>query len=89
MKRVVRELATTKVKEEKSLNIAISNRQIAELLKIENQIIREQLGMLFSSMKSLGDVKQMQDNYDLQIQLIKQKEQEMVAVFNENETEKL
>ena len=59
------------------------------MLKIENQIIREQLGMLFSSMKSLGDVKQMQDNYDLQIQLTKQKEQEMVAVFNENESEKL
>ena len=65
MKRVVSKLACTKVKEEKCLNIAISNRQIAELLKIENQIIREQLGMLFSSMKSLGDVKQMQDNYDL------------------------
>ena len=40
-------------------------------------------------MQSLGDVKQMQDNYDLKIEQTKQKEQEMVCVFKEIEQENI
>lgn len=57
MKRNVHELSYTKTREDNAHNVAINTKHIMELMKIENEVMRERLGRLFEAMSSLGEIK--------------------------------
>jgi hypothetical protein len=59
----VYELSYTKAREDDAHNRSINTKHIMELMKIENEVMRERLGRLFEAMSSLGEIKILQDTY--------------------------
>lgn len=64
LRRNMNYLEEVRMDTENQTNMNILSEQVAQLLKIENRLIKDRLKSLGAAMDSLGDVKRMQDHYE-------------------------
>ena len=79
LKRNVTELSTCKQHLDSAVNVSINTKHIMELMKIENDVMRDRLGQLYESLDFLGDVKILQDQFQTQIEQTRQIELDLKA----------